>query len=80
MKSDSFEINFRGNTTDGINYDSGLRITGNMETIGRLFAEYALEAARQGQQEPLRILIAAFERMRQNSEGDPGKIIKPIFN
>jgi hypothetical protein len=74
-----FELNFRGQSFDDLNYDTGLRIEGEMDIIGRLFAEYALMAAHQGQPEPMRILVAAFERLQKNMPENGGKIIKPNF-
>jgi hypothetical protein len=74
-----FEINFRGRSDNDVDYDTGLRISGDLETIGRLFAEYAAEASRRGQHEPVTILIAAFKQMQRLHPEEQGKIIKPKF-
>jgi|HubBroStandDraft_4_1064222.scaffolds.fasta_scaffold2332034_1 hypothetical protein len=74
-----FELNFRGSSEDGVNYDSGLIINGELDIIGRLFAEYAYEAARRGQPEPMRILIAAFDAMQRKNPDNQSRIIKPKF-
>jgi hypothetical protein len=76
MKKQKFEMNFNGQSDNGMDYGCGMRIAGHTDIIGRMFAEYAHYEAKRGHPEPMQIFIAMAEQMKRFAEKE-SKIIIP---
>lgn len=75
------EFHFEGSSTDldPNGYGCKMIISGNVDNIGILLADYVIDQARKRNFEGLRILLVAGERLREKGP-DQGRIIQGGFS